>query len=732
MPPVTMVDELGNAYAVDPADVAFRRSQGWTVEGAVAGAERVAGAAEADAYSGLGDQVDTYGAAVWRGATGGLSDAAIGAIGGDETRRLLRKQREANPLTSTVGEAVGGIAGAASGVGPVGKAAELGARVARAGEGAGALARIGRAAAGSAIEGTVVGAGEGFSDLMLSEDPLTVERALSTLSSKALYGAGIGAAAGTLGKSAEIGLTKAKGILDDVAARYSAGAGPAQISDDLARLDARGLAAAERAEREAIEAARVTQRAQVADELIAFRREIKQQKHAILTKDVDLPAAGEKLGARELGRIAVKANKQLDNLLDNPVGLAKNPAKALDALQRQENALAKVLERADDLRPLYAADKSGARAAALDTVAPALERNRALQARIGELVAEPASPRLTQIAAAKEALAGARGPQSLAEQMAGSTVFSTVTGAVAAIPLPGTSLLAPMIGARAANMIGEKVFGRLGKAATEGQARALRAVGSVFERGARAAKAAPPVATRVLASVAFGPLSTAEPGAPSSKRLPELYKERAAELREQVAVGPMGTPVVRPHARQRIAAQLAPIAAAQPLLADRMETLAVRRLEFLADKMPRRPDIGGIPMGPDRWQPTDMEMRTWARYVAAVEDPDGILERVAAGTVTPEDAEVMREVYPEMLADFTGQVLERLPELRQTLPYHRRLALSMLTGVPVDASMEPRILAALQSQYTVEPEPPRASPQFGSVRAKNEVGTPSERREQRM
>ena len=32
-------------------------------------------------------------------------------------------------------------------------------------------------------------------------------------------------------------------------------------------------------------------------------------------------------------------------------------------------------------------------------------------------------------------------------------------------------------------------------------------------------------------------------------------------------------------------------------------------------------------------------MRTWARYVAAVEDPGGVEERLAAGTVTPEDAE---------------------------------------------------------------------------------------------
>ena len=69
------------------------------------------------------------------------------------------------------------------------------------------------------------------------------------------------------------------------------------------------------------------------------------------------------------------------------------------------------------------------------------------------------------------------------------------------------------------------------------------------------------------------------------------------------------------------------------------------------------------------------------------------------------------------------------PTLRATLPYERRLALSMLTGVPVDPSLDPRILATLQADYAAEPEPSRAVPQFGSVKATNDPGTASERRE---
>lgn len=724
MPPVTVIDDWGQPHTLEGDALAAALDRGWIPESAEAAASRVGSKAVADSYSGVGDTIDAYGAGVARGFTGGLSDAGLAAVGGAGTKRHLRALQQHQGIASGAGEIVGGVTGAVTGVGPMGDAAKLGARVAKAGEGAGALARIGRAGAGSAIEGAAQGIGSGISELALSDDPLTVERVTSVLSSKALYGGAIGGAAGSLAKSAEIGLLKGKAALDDYAAKQATAL---SVGDDLARMDAKGLQAAERAEREAIEAARVPKRAELAEEIRAFRQDLKQQKQSILTKDVDLPTAGEKLSSGELGKLALKSNRQLDNILDNPTGIAKNPAKALDALQRQEHALSKLLERSDDLRAAYATDTTGARMAALETVAPALERNRALQAKIAELSADAASPRLTQIADAKAALQSGGG-KSLAEQMGGGAAFGLVTGAVAALPIPGSSFVAPFIGAKAANLVGEKVFGRLGAAMSERSARTAKALSAVFEKGARAMPHVAPLATRTLSAVAFAPEREERP---KGQNLRQLYKARSQELREQVTTGPDGKPMTKPHVRARIADTLKSVGAVSPLLADKVETLAARKLEFLASKLPRRPEIGGLPVGPDTWEPSDMQMRTWARYVAAAEDPAGILERVAAGQVSPEDGEVMRELYPEQLDQFTMQVLAKLPELRQTLRYDRRIALSMLTGVPVDPSMDPRILSALQAQYTAEPEPPTAKPQFGSVK-NQEVGTPSQRREQRM
>lgn len=675
------------------------------------GAQTIAARKEAD-YSAPINKAYTGVTSVLSGATAGATDVLAKAAGGGEG---LRRSREANPGIDLAGQVVGGLL-------PISPGSLASARILKGGRETTALGKIARAGEAGLAEGAITGAGSAVSELALSDDPLTVERALTTLSSRTLFGAGVGGAAGSLAKTAEIGLLKGKKAIDDFAARQSTAA---NVGDDLANLDAKGLAAAERAEKEAIEAARVPQRQQLADEIADFRRELKQSKQFLLTKDVDLPAVGDKLGAKELGKIALKANKQLDNILDNPVGVAKNPAKALDALQRQENALAKLYDRADDLRQAFAADTSGARLQALETVGPALERNRALQAKIADLAGDASSPKLTQIAEAKLALQSGGG-KSIAEQMAGSTAFGMAAGATAAIPVIGP-MLAPFAGMKAANLVSEKVFGRLGAAMGERSARAAKAVGSIFEKGARAMPHVAPVATRVLQQVAFAPDRGEE--RPKGQPLRALYKERTQELRELVTAGPDGKAVVKPHVRERIAETLKPIGAVSPMLADKMETLAAARLAFLYDKMPKKPEIGGLPVGPDNWEPSEMQMRTWARYVAAAEDPDGILERVAAGQVSPEDAEVMRTLYPEQLNQFTMQVLAKLPELRQTLRYDRRIALSILTGVPVDPSMEPRILQALQAQYAVEDQPPKAQAQFGSVK-NTEVGTPSQRREQ--
>ncbi len=681
----------------------------------------------------VGDQVVAGVGSGLSSATLGLSDAFVSAVGPKGATDYLAKTRRDNPIASTVGGVVGSFTGAGAAAG------KLGASIAKTAAGASLGTKVGRAALGYGVEGAIQGVGQTVSDVVLSEEPLDIERVGSMLSSNVLLGGGISAGTGALGHLAGKALVKAKGALDDVAKR---GAVVGALDDDLAQIAARdgakGLRVAREAEETAIEAARVPQRAQLADDIGTYRAQTNESKIFLATKDADVKGIGE---IRKMAKVNLDADRQLDRLLNKgTANLGENLKPALGVLQQQENALTRIAKSDPELRAVFAADKTATRAAALDAIPSALEQNRGLQTRIREMMVKPTSQRLTSIADAIDNAATGAAPKGMGEQMLSGAAYSGVAGLAYASGLPGASMIAPFLGAKAAGMVGSKVFGRLGKGATEAAARASKGISAFLNVAEKVAPAVPVLASKVLAGVRYSQerdtKAKAEKVKAGSKRAaPDLatsYKARSEELRAQTAYGPTGAPVMRHEARMAMASRLDPIRTMQPILADRLETLAARRVEFLASKLPRRPDFGQLQAGPDRWQPSDMEMRGFARYAAAVEDPHAIVDRLADGSVTPEDAEAMKTVYPEMFADVKRQIIEGLPELRESLPFERRLALSIFSGVPVDPSMDPRVFSVLQASFANEPgteggtQAPQPSPAFGSV--KNQEATASQQR----
>lgn len=346
-----------------------------------------------------------------------------------------------------------------------------------------------------------------------------------------------------------------------------------------------------------------------------------------------------------------------------------------------------------------------------------IEANRRLQSQLEALAKPPTSDLLTKIGEARAVLEGPKPAQG---------GLGAVVGAVA--PFAGP------VGAAAA--AGGRVIGSLRKAIGEATTRVGKATSSFLGAAATATGAARPyaplVATKVLAGLRYG--NERRDTEPST--LPDLYKARTDEIKQLTAYDETGTPRMRPDARVRLGKQLQPIAVANPIMADRIETQKVRGIEYLSSIIPRRPDVAGVPVGPDKWQPSDMAMRSWARSAAAVEDPYGVLERASHGAVTPEDAAAMHNVHREMLDDFARNVMSQLPTLRQSLPYDRQLALSILTGKPVTAALDPKVLSVLQDQFPEEPgsaagtQAPKAQPQFGSISKSISQPTPAQSRAQ--
>jgi len=434
---------------------------------------------------------------------------------------------------------------------------------------------------------------------------------------------------------------------------------------------------------------------------------------------------------REAEKVYLESDKFLDRILRNPKRLADDPKVALAALQQQEHALEMITQRADELRVFHAGDRTGRRAAALDRVPQTLEANRGLQQRITALASPPATPRLTAIKDAIDML-GASKAQTLGEQMAAGTAYGIVSDIVRRVPIIG-GIAAPLVGARVADAIAGRMSGQLGAVTRAAAERTARAVDAFMDTTRKAERVAPVLASRVLANARFAPAAPVRPSKalakPKAPTMEESFDQRVAELSSTVTLGPDGRPMVRPGVRAQIAQRLEPIAAFAPHVADQLETRAVRRLEFLALKMPKT-----VRLGMTKVKPSEMAIRAFARYVAAADDPGAIEERLAAGTITPEDAEVMRELYPDRMAEITRQIVERLATLRTSLPYHRRVALSIFTGAPVDAAMDPRILATLQAQFDQEErteggtQAPRPQPAFGSVQKSVPTPTPAQAR----
>lgn len=697
-----------------------------------------------------------------RGAASGLS------VGGSEVllragetaleREDREAAREATGPAFTVGEIGGAIGGAvlSGGTGLAGRAAAL--------TPTGAIARIGagRGAAGLALEGAVGGALTGVSELALSENPLTLERAASVISSNALLGAGIGGGASLLGKAAEKGLAKARALADDAGETLRA---RGAVADDLAGLDKTALREARETELARLGGEAKATKAAAADELAAYRAEVKGANPYLATDD---PTTR---------KLLVQQERTYRRLLDEPIGLAENPRRALDPLRREQVALRNAVENraaqaeklaaqeaklADDLRleldtlpdaettvqltgkharrygdwadakvgkqgvsitreeaqtfeaALRSGEVQGARAQALDKLEGLIAKNEALQAKIVSSFEVPKSPRLDAIDKARDELGK---PTGGFEKAALGYAATAATGILPGGPI---GAIAALVAPKALSKIAELVKGRLAKASAASTKSGTAALDRFFGGVATAARALPRPATKVLGSTLFG--APAKSPLPSSgDDLADTYRERERELRASTTIGPDGRHTLTPAAREEVAARLAGVRAVSPMLADTIESLAARKAGFLASKLPFRPDAEAFQLGPDTWRPSEFAIRQYARYVDSVERPDGIEDRMADGTLTTEDAEVLREVYPERYNELRQALIERLPTLAKPLPFERRLALSILFDMTVDASTSQEVIAVLQGNFAAEQgsnggtSGPKPSPQFGSV-----------------
>ena len=570
--------------------------------------------------------------------------------------------------------------------------------------------------------------------LAASSDALTAEHVAGGLPSKALLGVESETKAGRA-------LGRAGGAIDDGAALRS-------IPEDLAGMDAKQLGEAASIERKAIAASKEAEIARLQEERIPLRR---QAADDVRSLHDDLSNAGERpiynaistenlksvlpelkgVKGVQTAQVALADSfKTMRRQLRNSVAVADDPGQLVKTLQMRQGALETLQAKMPEIL-----EAKGGDAGALVHVDDALAQTKEQIARVQSLgrnapVSSPmltdlkagVSPRLTAIENAKAALEAVP-PESGIAKMLGHEAYGKATALMHMIP--GAGIVAPFVGKYAADMVG-RLFSRLGEHGAASAASSADAVKALLATGGRAvAKAAPMTATRVLASAKFGA------GEDTGKSLPELFKARSAEIRSQTMYAPDGSVQMRPDARMEMSKRLDPIASVNPLLADKLESIGARKIAFISSKIPRKPDDPSMQFGPDKWMPSDLQIRSWARTVRAVEDPASVERDLASGKMTPEAAEAYRTVYPERFAALVQSVQQQAPQLAKTLPMDRKIALSIFTGVPLIPELQPNVLAVLQSNFAAEPgsmggsQAPKPMPSFGALGSPKSLDKPT-------
>ncbi len=123
-------------------------------------------------------------------------------------------------------------------------------------------------------------------------------------------------------------------------------------------------------------------------------------------------------------------------------------------------------------------------------------------------------------------------------------------------------------------------------------------------------------------------------------------------------------------------------------------------VSYLASNMPEDP-TAPYSMFPDKshWVPSDLEMSKFNRRVTVVNDPTTAVNRIAEGTVTPEEVDALKHVYPEIYQGLQEKIISGMMDAKEAPSYEARLILANVFGIPADYSMTPAFVNSMQSSF---------------------------------
>ena len=241
---------------------------------------------------------------------------------------------------------------------------------------------------------------------------------------------------------------------------------------------------------------------------------------------------------------------------------------------------------------------------------------------------------------------------------------------------------------------------RVAAAASATRDRIARAVDRSFkivERGGQIGMKNAPKLAGVLAARLY---DDGEPDAKKGAPITDLAAVRARELAAYVSA----PGAIERDVRRELAGVTDPdiIAAAE----------AHRRaaMQWLLQHAPKGPEQGM--MRTVKWAPSPAQSMSFARRWEAVNDPAAAYERLAheQDMISLEAAEALRAVYPQMFAQAQQRVMENIARSDAPVPYRKRVQMTLLYQLPLDAALSPDNLKITQSVFERKMVAPPGAP----------------------
>lgn len=233
------------------------------------------------------------------------------------------------------------------------------------------------------------------------------------------------------------------------------------------------------------------------------------------------------------------------------------------------------------------------------------------------------------------------------------------------------------------------------------QAAALKFVSGAEARGPAVASVleatAAKTATRDGRQVPPPPTPTPRKPPKSAVVGPKLDEEQA--LRQMATVATAADPQ---RTQALVANAVTPMASRyDDRIAVTTANAMARAIAFLGTKVPPsvRADASAAQPQFERPRLSDAELAKWRAYVETVRDPLSVVDDLAAGSVTTEQAETLRVVYPAIYTQMQTRIFEALRTSRRPLAFAQRIRLFDLFGVVADPTLAPAVTRAVQASF---------------------------------